>query len=235
MRVGTRLTSGFLLITLLMGFIGYMANNSTKLIQQNNQIESNERKLTALLDRSLVLILQLIETKNLSEYNRMKLGLEDTRKEFDLLNKETKQNADVFRKEISDLEKNIGKFTIISNRIISVHKEKLVQNKELDEKEVLEKDLRHNAIRIPLNELNNTALIISATSMEYYSKEAIYQYKDLQHVNEWLDSIQKTKSEIEQLKLQQDHKNSLLQNITLYQFIAKRLGEIVIDQKKSRR
>jgi len=233
MRVRTRLTSGFLFLTLLMGFIGYMATNSTRLIQQNNQIELNERKLSSLLDRSLVLILQLTETKNLSEYNRIKLGLEDTRQEFDLLQKETKQTAYGFLKEISNLEKSTGEFTIISNRIIGVHKEKLVQNKELDEKEALEENLRCNAIRIPLNKLNNTALIISATSMEYYSKEAIYQYKDLQHVNEWLDSIQKTKSEIEQLKLQQDQKNSLLQNITSYQFIAKRLGEIVIDQKKA--
>ena len=233
MRVRTRLTSGFLFLTLLMGFIGYMATNSTRLIQQNNQIELNERKLSSLLDRSLVLILQLTETKNLSEYNRIKLGLEDTRQEFDLLQKETKQTAYGFLKEISNLEKSTGEFTIISNRIIGVHKEILVQNKELDEKEALEENLRCNAIRIPLNKLNNTALIISATSMEYYSKEAIYQYKDLQHVNEWLDSIQKTKSEIEQLKLQQDQKNSLLQNITSYQFIAKRLGEIVIDQKKA--
>ena len=231
MKIGVKLIVGFLVVTLLMGFvIGIFSITSINTIQKNNQIGKEITGHIDLLDRSLIQLLQLIETEKLDDYYSIKSSIENIIKEFDILHVKGKEYIHEF-KGFETFEKDVEEFTKVSNGIIAVHKEKLVQNKEFIEKQALEKDLRYK-MRSPLITLNDSELRGDIAFMEYYSKETIYQYKDQKHLDTWLESIERVKNRVEQLNLSQNQKNTLLQDIDLYKKIAQRIGEIVIEQKE---
>jgi len=223
LKIGPKLISGFLSVALLVGFVGIFGVTSNSTIQKNNEVEAGIRDLMELLDDLLINSSQLIGTQNLADYSDIKSSIEITRKDFDVLhgkNDELVHNIKVFEAFDEDIEE----FTRISNGIIAIHQEKLVQKRGFDNKAIQERDLRRK-IRTPLFALNDAAVTEAIGSLQYKSKEALYQYGDQEHVNEWLESIEEVKSKVEP--------SNLLQDIISYQLLSQGMGEIVIGQKKA--
>lgn len=230
MKIGVKLIIGFFVVALLVGFVGFFGINSSKIIQENNQVELEVRRLANLLDHLLIQVLQLIKTDNIDDYQNIKSNIENIRKEFDILHEEIDSFLHGFG-GYQNINENIDDFTIISNELIAVHKEKLIQNREFSEKKHLEKDLRYK-IHTPLFALRDMALTHILYESKIISKETMYQYKDQQHLDKWLETIEKVKNRVEKLDLPQDKKKVLLQDINRYQFIAQGIGEIVIEQEE---
>ncbi|MFH1668448.1 MAG: HAMP domain-containing protein [Candidatus Woesearchaeota archaeon] len=230
MKISAKLIAGFFVLSLLLGFVGYFGITSVNSIQENNHITTEIIELTDLLDSSLIQVLRLVETETLDDHNNIKSKIEDIRIEFDILHekKHVKNIEDLMDKV--GFHDNIDEFTKISNGILATHKEKLIQNKEFSEKYALEKDLRYKT-RESLTVLRDVELREDLALMEYYSKEAIFQYKDQEHVDKWLESIEKLKDRVEKFDLPQENKSRLLQDIGSYGFIAPSIGRIVIDQR----
>ena len=222
LKIGPKLIIGFLSVALLVGFVGVLGITSTTTIQKNNEVETDIRDIMELLDDLLRGFLQLIETQNLDDYSGIKSSVETTRKEFDVLHKKVELIHNI--REFEGFDKDIEEFTTISNGIIAIHKEKLVQKREFDKRAVLERDLRRK-IRTPLFALHDAAVTEAIGSMQYKSKEALYQYGDQKHVNEWLESIEKVKSNVEN--------PNLLQDVISYRLLSQGMGEIVIAQKEA--
>ena len=229
MKISIKLTASFLIITLLVVFVGYFGFTSSNTIQKNNQIVMELVELENILDHSLVQVLQLIETQTFDSYYATKSNIEDLRKEFDMVHE---KNEGIIHKFTETFDRNVDEFTKISNGLMAVHKEKLAQNIELIKKQTLEKNLRHEFSNRSII-LNNPELSKKVGSIQYYSKEALYQYKDQTHIDIWLNSIGGLKKEVEKFNLPQDEKKLLLQNINTYLFLAPTIGEIVIEQKET--
>jgi len=221
-KISTRLVVGFLLVALLVGFVGIFAIRSNSTIQKNNEIEIEIRELMESLDDLLRGSLQLIGTQTLDDYREIKSGIEGARKNFDILHKRNDEIRHTLGSK--DFDKDIADFTKISNGIIAIHKEKLVRKREFDEKAVLERDLRRK-IRSPLFALKDTALTEDIGSMQYKSKEALYQYMDQKHVDEWLEAILTIKNKVGD--------PLLIQDIVSYNLLAQSLGGIVIEQQEA--
>ena len=168
MKISVKLIGGFFVVALLVGFVGFFGIVSINNIQENNQIGKEITEHMELLSKSLVHVLQLIETENLDDYYSIKSNIENIRKEFDQFHEKNEKNLQDFG--IKTHQEDIDDFTKISNGIIAVHKEKLIQNKEFIEKQSLEKDLRY-LIRTPSIALNDAELSENVIFMEYYSKE----------------------------------------------------------------
>jgi len=212
-----------LTVALLVGFVGIFGITSNATIVKNNESGIEVGELLSLVNRLLIQVLQLIETQTLDEYRDIKSSIETTRKDFDVLHRKSDELIHSI-KGFEELDQDIEEFTKISNGIIAIHKEKLVRQKDFDEKAVLERDLRRD-IRTPLFALNDAALVKDVGSMQYKSKEALYQYKDQKHVDEWLGTIEKVKSRVED--------SILLQDIDSYQLLSQGMGEIVVRQKEA--
>jgi len=228
MKLGVKLIAGFFIISLLLVFVGYFGITSNNTIQKDNQIGQEIRELMEELDDLFIDILQLIKTENLDDYRKIKSNIENTRKEFDVLHEKNDQT--IHNIVLGSFDAGIKEFTKISNSIIVIHKEKLVQDGEFDEKYTLEKEGRYN-IRIPLFTIDDRELTEDVGFMQYYSKETLYQKRDQKTLDEWLGSIEKIKSKIETLNLSQEKKNDLLNQLNLYKLTAQSMGEIVIEQK----
>ncbi len=229
MKVGKKLIIGFMIIASLVGFVGIFSVISHNNIQTNSKIITKVLELDILLDESLVELLALIHSENVEDYIREKSDYEQTRAKFDAL---FKQLNNEYTKKLQDLGfntetfcKNADELAKISNRLIAHHKRSLAKNRASEEKESLEKELRHNILSA-LVALQDSALTRDVELMRYKSKEAIYQYKDQKHGVEWLDSISKVKD------------NSLIvpsqdisKDLNAYERVAQDLCKIIVEQK----
>ena len=230
MKISTKLVISFVLVAALVVLVGFFGFTAITSIQENNAMQSGVAKLVDLLDDSLVQVLQLVETDNVEEYTKIKSNIEHLRVDFDRLSKETSFLSGL--EGFEDFELTVADFTTISNGIIAVHKEKLGQDKEFSEKQKIARDVRH---KLPgaILAIHDLTLTEQFGFMQYYSKEAIYQYKDQEHLDEWFASIQAVRNTIESLSIDQTAKDILLRDLRRYEEAADTMGEIVLDQKEA--
>jgi len=223
MKLGVKLITGFLLVAFLVGFVGIFGIASNNTIQKNNKIGREVIELINLLDRSLVQALLLIETRNLDDYRKIKSNVENIRKDFDRVHEKREEFLHSI-KGFRAFDENIGTFTRISNGIIAIHKGKLVREREFTQKAILERDLRRK-IRTPIFAFKEATFTEDIGSLQYKSKEALYQYRDQKHVDEWLETISIIKNNA--------GNSQLVQDIVSYELLAQGLGEIVIEQQEA--
>jgi diguanylate cyclase (GGDEF)-like protein/PAS domain S-box-containing protein len=229
MKLGTKLTGGFLTVALFIGAVGVLSLMSNNIVQKNNQLGSEVRELVGLLDHSLIHLLQLVETESADDYYLQKSHLENERKDFDALNKKLHEEN---KKELQDLGFNIkvfikdtDYFAKISNRLMAIHKRTLAKNKEYEEKHVLERELRRK-IRKPILALQDLTLTDDIGFMQYRSKETLFQYKDQEHLDQWLERIQKIRNNPLVAPLP-----DVLNDLNSYKRISQDLGRIILEQK----
>ena len=229
MKIGNKLTIGFMVIASLVGFVGIFSIISHNNIQTNSEITTKVLELDILLDKSVVKLLALVQTENIEDYVREKSDYEQIRAKFDAL---FKQLNNEYVKKLPDLgfntktfRKDAGELAKISNRLIALYKRCLAKNKVSEEKKSLEKELRYKC-RAVLVALQDNALTRDVEQMQYKSKKALYQYKDQKYGVEWLDSISKVKD------------NSLIvpsqdvsKDLNAYERVAQDLCKIIVEQK----
>lgn len=220
-KIQTRLTRSFIMVALLVAFVGYVTISSQNKIQENNKLESQITEMICALDSSLILSLELVTTQNLDDFRDTKSKIENTINEHDILHEKIMPLLNG-QEEIESHIEYTDKFNKVSNSLIATHRQRLVQNKEFDEKTTLEKKLRYE-IKTPLLASGNITLIEQFGSLEYFSKEAIYQYKDEEHIDEWLGAIMK----LEKLLTDPD----TLEKLKSYRLVALSLSEIVLEQE----
>ena len=85
MKLSVKLITGFFVVALLVGLVGFFGITSNNTIQKSNQIGIEIEELINLQDHLLLLVLQLIETKNLDDHSGIKSNFENIRAEFDIL------------------------------------------------------------------------------------------------------------------------------------------------------
>lgn len=133
LKISSKLIIGFLTVALLVGVVGVFAISSNKTIQKNNEIRLGLIELTNILDHSLIQTLALIESQDLDEYKKIKTNIENLRKDFDVLHEKNDKILHQFE-QAETFDKDINRFIKVSNGIIALHKEKLIQNREFMEK-----------------------------------------------------------------------------------------------------
>jgi len=222
MKLGVKLITGFFVVALLVGFVGFFGITSNNTIQKNNEIAIELIELENLLDDSLVQILQLIETQNIDDYNTVKSDFESIRAEFDVLHE---KHDEIIDRLVESFNQNVDDFTKISNRILAVHQEKLARQRAFDEKKDLEDELRLS-IQDPLFTFKDPPLHRSLSFLQIYGKESLYQYKDKEHVDKWLETIEiiRNNPDVQQFP-------DAIDNLNLYKRTAQDLGIIVVDQQ----
>jgi len=231
MKIGTKLTIGLMVIASLVGLVGIFSVNSYNTVQRNSKIVKEVLEFGILLDTSLVKLLALTQTENIEDYLREKSDYEQIRAKFDALSKQLGEedikdllalgfDVESFNKDTDDLAK-------ISNRLIALQKRKLAKIKKFEEKyKQIERDLRKNKIREPLFALQDPALTKDVGFLQYYSKEALFQYKDQEHIDQWVDSIERIKNNPLVTRLP-----NVVDALNIYERTARDLGQIVLEQK----
>ena len=199
-KISTQIIIGFLMIILSMVGIGCYSIDYFYKAQSSNRM----------LNDFNFLMLELVETKNLDEF---------TKAEESLISIRSKLGADL------EAGLAVDELFSISDKLMNLHKEKLEQEQIFTEKYPLEKEKRYE-IRDIVYEFNDSTLQRDHGLMIYYSKEALYQYKDKTYVNKWYSYIVQVKDELAALGLKD------LSDCDEYYAIAQTMGEIAIRVKE---
>lgn len=116
--------------------------------------------------------------------------------------------------------------------VITTHQEKLTAKAKFDEEYPKEKEKRHG-IRDIVYSINDAQIQKIHGLMTYYSKEALYQYEDQKHIDEWLSVIQDLKTEAANSPAFTSEKRSLLlKSLDEYYPIAKTMADLTLDMKQ---
>lgn len=207
LKIGPKLIIGFVAVALLVGGIGYYSVNHIYKIQKNLEV----------VNKLKVLTFSVIQTQDLEEYNDLKKQVDDIR-EILVSTKGTSQK--------------IKDFILISNEIIEIQKEKLEQDKFFTEQYLSEKEKRH-ALMDDIYPVNDAQLNKILGSMIYYSKEALYQYREQTYIDEWFNKIQALKTEVTRSPaLTSEKRSSLLKSLNEYYPIAQTMGKITLRGKE---
>lgn len=225
------LSTGILIILIIGLFSLYSMNRFYEDSVINKGIDNYVNNLNNLIMDFLL----LINTENLEDYNKLELKIDFESSENKILYERIYSTIQTFNLDES-FNENIKEFKNISNFLIDIHKKSLLKNQEFIEKAELEKSSRYEFISLT-DGLDSMELSIAIWKMRYYSKEALFQYKDEKHINEWLESISEIREIILGLSLSPEKENLLLEGIDSYRIIAfdmsnivKRLVEIKNDE-----
>ena len=133
----------------------------------------------------------------------------------------------VFNWEVAQITQDIEKLRKESqgvyDELIDVHEETIKLKNIFDENYPKEKEFRYTMKEIAYVN-NDVELVKSFDNILYLSKEALYQYKDQKHNNEWLESINNFK-DISR-PLENDELSSLVDN---YFIVAAEMGVATIE------
>ena len=199
-------------------------NNNTK--QSINDLVSMQEKMNELLkDTTTVKSIEELEQKK-KDFIKYELEFEEIEKRFIL--KDENDLVDFF---ISDIHKN----DVISNKlkllfesekqiedvfdeIYKLQENKIKLTKEFEINYPLENKMRKE-LDIKIAELKNYEIFRLFSDVEYYSKEALYQYRDKKTLDKWLLRIELLKNSYE---------NKDIEN---YLELVKKVGNSVVELK----
>ena len=134
----------------------------------------------------------------------------------------------------TEMNNEIQQLKNLSQELTVIHLDIIVQNTIFSENYDTEKEKRYE-IRTALFPLNNAEINKQIGNMQYYSKETLYQHKDQERLDDWIQSIKDVQSNVERIDfdLRDEEKIQLLSNLESYDQIAQNMGSIVIQNQKS--
>ena len=230
MKINKKLMIWFIIVTLFVSVVGIFSIYSFKTIQNNNDIEEHNTQYLMAIDDMELKVSRIIETNNLSDFNQSLSEINDQKMKLQLLSVNDTSKITEFHKYY-DFHEDIQNVNLISDELINIHREKLLQEEVFIKEYASEKDQRYK-IRDPLFALNNSKLTENIGFMQYFSKEALYQYRDQKHLDEWLQSIDDVRKKVEFLNLPEKEKKNFTKSIEAYKRTAQTMGQIAIRQKE---
>lgn len=232
MKTSKKLVFGFYFVILLILFIGLVSLYSMIRFNENSQVKEEINEFVGELELSIVDFLLLINTNNLADYEEIKADIEFERKRIDSLHIKIDPTLQKFNLH-EDFDHSLDEFTKVSNSLIKIQKETIIDNNEFDEKYLLEREIRRDR-RLLTAESNSINLISVGWRLEYHSKEALFQFKDQKHIDDWFESINLFRDTVVEINLQEEKKEASLENIDSYQSVASDLAKIILGQAKSK-
>ncbi len=190
------LVSVLILILTLTNFIALYQ------IKQNNALRKNIVQIVSMQDSMSSLLEQLFNTKSLKELEKFEKSFIKYEKSFEKLRdkiklsgknfymqfiKDLRQEGEI-SKNLKLLYKNEKKIEKMFETAYVIQKSRINYKDKLQVLLPREKELRY-ILADEVYKSNDMKLIMLFDDMKYYSKEALYQYKDEKSVNKWIKSI----------------------------------------------
>jgi len=217
-------------IALIILFVGLSSLYSMNKFHENSAVNIEMNDFVRELDHLIEEFLLLIETDSLEEYNELKSEIEFRITDSDILYRRVRPVIEKFDQGEAFTE-NLKNFKEVSNDLIIIQKETIIDNNDFDEKYLSERRIRKDR-RLLTAESDSINLVSIGWHLEYNSKEALFQFKDEAHIDDWFESINLFRSSVIVLDLQKEKKEALLENIDSYQLITFDLAKIILKQSE---
>ena len=141
-----------------------------------------------------------------------------------------------FHPEVSGIAQDLeGLFKDIHSNCcaaMDIHIERLAAKAKFDEKYLKEKEERY-AVTDRIHKTGDATLIINLSDMRYYSKEALFQYRDETHIDKWLESINRLRTKIAEADVFTPEERSVLStSFDEYYNIAQAMPNLALEFSK---
>lgn len=252
MSIRVKLKLSLLALVLSLLLVGYIGIYATLEIDENQELADQVTKLLSIeenMNSTIVGVLSITDPALLDDALLRYNGLIEA---FYEIVDETMEHEDGELQNIDEseenlleeieyivpqlinlLQQNIDALENLGRSIIQTQKEKLVAQQTFEQKYTEEKDQR-KAVRKVIFQVDNANILKEIGALQYYSKEALYQYKDEKHLSYWIQSIDtlKTLFQSELTPLTDTTKAQLFQDLDQYQGTAQVLGNTAIQLKQ---
>jgi len=260
MKIGQKLILGYLGIVILVGVVGHVGFNSNNTIKGLSSIMVASKTLMLEIADAEETLYDCILNEDPDKLSQIKAEHDKYEKRIEMWIKALGHGTDsdefkaknvyktwieddynakginiVFNPEIAEMAKRMEE--PFKNKreaaaaLIAAHDDKLAAKAKFNEEYPKEKEKRH-AITDFLYKSNSKALLKDIGQMIYYSKEALYQYGDKEHIDEWLASIETLKAAAAAAMLTPDELSRLSASLDEYYATAKTMAKLTLDIKQ---
>ena len=201
-------------------------------IQDNRQKDIEFTEYVNKINGLRLDVVRVTETDNISEYNILRDDVQSQMLEIDAMHQkiDSRMPGEVHSELLADFEKKMLDFYRISDEILFYHKDKLDQEDVFLKKYDVEKAQRYK-IRSSIYGLNDLKMSEHIGFIQYYSKETLFQYRDKEHLNDWLGCLDNLSMDVKSFRMDQQVKETLLNDISAYRTTAEDMGLIVVRQR----
>lgn len=234
--IGLKLVSGFMAVALLVAIVGYIGTRTASNMRQRFELSTAvDAVLVKSLDHEAALS-EVINSMELEEFESLKKEVESLNKEVQALVTELLADFDI--EAVPGLRAFIDQqapYDKIESRLLQGQEELLTLKLVFAERYLAEKAQRYE-VRTPIFESKDPDLIIDVGNLQYFSKEALYQYGDQQHVDEWVESINIAVQMVssQPVGMSPETKQKVLEQLSAYRQTALEMGRIVIRENEIR-
>ena len=264
MKIGLRLNLGFLAVALLVLVVGYVSLNATNRIKKQSAISDASKTLFVnILGMEETLHAYLLsedpaELSNINEKHRRydefsEMWLEALAQGSDSAEFRSKDAYKTWVKygyeakgvrvpsapEVSGMVEEMKEIYEDMHKdcrpAMDLHSEQLKAKARFDEEYLKEREKRHG-ISDGTYKAKNPTLHRDLGNMVYKSKEALFEYRDKKHLDEWLESIRTLKTDIAAAdEFAPEESSALSASIDEYLTIAQIMSELTLEirQKES--
>jgi len=226
MKLTYLLISEFLLVSILVGVVGFFGLQTLEKTQQSSELLTTADQLLGQYTTKEAVMGEVISSTSLSRLNELEERLNSLDTSTKRLSAELLADAEIrSNDDFQAFLREQQKINVIQEEILALRREKLEQANVFSENSAAE-DLKRSDIAGKLYQINDITLTKQLGLMQTYSKTAQFQHRDQQHVDEWINSITTVRNRIISLGLSQ----SLVDQLNSYEDTAKAGGNSVVQQ-----
>ena len=236
LSIGPKLILCFMVVAVMFAVVGYLGTRTSSQMRQRFDLTTS---VDDILVKSLardVAVSDAINSSELEEFTPLQEEIKKLDQGVDTLVAHLLDHSEI--KTISDLTAFIEIEAVLDDfedQLLQLHEELLAQRLIFTDLYSTEKAQRYE-VRTPIFKSNDPKLIEVVGQMQYFSKEALYQYRDQRHVGDWLESIVQVAEEVRSTptELSSTTRQEILDQLTAYGQTAQDMGQIAIEEKQIR-
>jgi len=218
MQIKTKLNFSFATLVISLVLTGFIGIRATQEISKNHLVTEKITDLLFTQNKMISITSEVIASSDLTQLQELKDKFNELTQSFHIIHTEIENfSTSKLHDELSSNEKNLE---VSGNNIFKIHANKLNQQIIFTTNYPIEKTQR-GRIRTLIFNLKVSQLTQQMGDAQYYSKETLYQHRDQEHLDKWIDKIEAVKTLILPLKsttLSQAAKEQVL-NISLLKSI----------------
>ncbi len=203
MNVKKSVKLSFIVITILVVLIFAINNIILYEVRENNTLKDKIALLIEMQGNMNRLVKKVMETEDKNELVSLEKSFHDYELEFERVKDElTKKSRDdildifaedihknsAIQEKITTLSKNEKDIEIAFEKILDTQAQK-IEYVALFEREYPNESLVRNSINDKVMEYNDIDILEIFSNVRYYSKEMLFQHKNIEYYNKWIDKI----------------------------------------------
>lgn len=197
MKIRNKIIFGFFIVSIISGLANYYSN--LFIVNEFRAVNSTMHKFHNIftLQKKLELMLENYiesETKTKiteTEFRTLRMDIEREFNDF-MHSGGSFLDKDMMEKYVNES----GHYFETENDVFEIHTEEIESRTNMMELLAQEKKMRYE-IRSLIEKLNDKDIYLEMINSEYMSKEAMYQYKDSEHREKWIEALEKLKATAE--------------------------------------